>query len=97
MVSEIYDKLTVSIAGQGGSEPPIVLVGNKTDLVSKREVTEEDGKALAQELAVEHLAVSAKNDDGVRDIFCEIIRQIEKAKGEPLKAEKRTKEDCSIL
>ncbi|KAG0498634.1 hypothetical protein HPP92_003325 [Vanilla planifolia] len=43
-----------------GSDVIIVLVGNKTDLVDKRQVSIEEGEAKAQELGVMFVETSAK-------------------------------------
>lgn len=47
--------------------PPIVLVGNKVDLV--RQVSEEEGKKLAGEFNVPYLETSAKTGQNVDEAF----------------------------
>ena len=47
----------------------VVLVGNKTDLVSAREVTEEQGRQVAEELGVLYVETSAKDLTGVEAAF----------------------------
>ena len=55
-----------------------VLVGNKCDLDSNRQVTFEQGKALAQEWGVPFVETSAKTKIRNVDCFHEIVRQIRK-------------------
>ena len=59
-------------------EIPIVLVGNKFDLESKREVTTEEGQALAKEFDCPFFETSAALRNFVDDVFHTLIRQIRK-------------------
>ncbi len=43
-----------------GKEVVIILVGNKTDMADRRQVTEEEGKAKAAEFGVMFIETSAK-------------------------------------
>ena len=54
----------------------IVLVGNKLDLDSLREVPTQDAASYAEERALEHIEVSAKSSLGVRDIFGKVIAKL---------------------
>lgn len=45
-----------------------VLIGNKCD-VSERQVTEEEGKKMAQEMGIEFFEVSAKEDVNIKETF----------------------------
>jgi len=56
--------------------PPLVLVGNKTDLESKREVSTEAGVALAKQLGVPFIECSALKGTHCADVFNFAIRQI---------------------
>jgi len=47
----------------------LMLVGNKIDLVDDREVTTEEGQALAQELGLTYIETSAKNGTNIGDAF----------------------------
>ena len=47
----------------------IILIGNKKDLEDKREVTYEEGKALAKENGFMFFEISAKNSDDVVEVF----------------------------
>lgn len=50
----------------------IVIVGNKSDLPDKREVTEETGRTYAGEIGAKFFEVSAKSGAGVIEVFTEI-------------------------
>ena len=47
----------------------LVLVGNKIDLTDDRQVTTEDGQALAQKLGLTYIETSAKNGTNIQDAF----------------------------
>nr|MDO8109989.1 Rab family GTPase [Candidatus Sigynarchaeota archaeon] len=54
----------------GGQSVKLVLVGNKVDLVAKREVSIEQGQTLAKELeAIRFFETSAKNGANVKEAF----------------------------
>jgi len=47
----------------------LVLVGNKIDLVDDRQVTTEEGQALAQKLGLTYIETSAKDGTNIQDAF----------------------------
>ncbi|KAG5839473.1 GTP-binding protein RAD-like isoform X1 [Anguilla anguilla] len=55
---------------------PIILVGNKSDLVRSREVTVEEGRACAVVFDCKFIETSASLHHNVRDLFEGIVRQI---------------------
>ncbi|MGH0180948.1 UNVERIFIED_CONTAM: hypothetical protein FKN15_005243 [Acipenser sinensis] len=55
---------------------PLILVGNKVDLESEREVSGADGRALAQEWGCPFMETSAKSKTMVDELFAEIVRQM---------------------
>lgn len=55
---------------------PLILVGNKVDLESEREVAGSDGRALAQEWGCPFIETSAKSKTMVDELFAEIVRQM---------------------
>ncbi|CAI0446035.1 unnamed protein product, partial [Linum tenue] len=55
-----------------GSDVIIVLVGNKTDLVDKRQVSVEEGEAKARELNVMFIETSAKAGFNIKALFRKI-------------------------
>jgi small GTP-binding protein len=79
-------------------EIPVILVGNKTDLVDERVISTEDGTDYAQQRGVTFYETSAKTGHNVFDVMKELAKEIlldkEKAKvlaEKPLKAPKRKK------
>lgn len=65
----------------GGSNVPIILVGNKSDLQSDRRVSSEEGRKLAEEMKAVFLETSAKENQNVEEIFRKVIDKIEASDG----------------
>lgn len=65
---------TLSSASHGPA--PVMLVGNKCDRVTEREVSTQEGHALARELGCEFLEASAKNCVNVEKAFYDVVRQL---------------------
>jgi len=66
-----------SIAGgnyAANSNVPIMLVGNKSDRVTEREVSTQEGHALARDLGCEFVEASAKNCVNVERAFYDVVR-----------------------
>ena len=82
---------------------PIVLAGNKCDLgETEREVTAEEGKALAEQWGVPFFETSAKTKINDHEVFYEIVREIRKFEEEKLKEKeeempKKKPFKCNIL
>jgi len=55
---------------------PILLVGNKCDLASQREVDTAEGSRLAQLWGCPFLEASAKERQKVDEVFIEIVREM---------------------
>nr|XP_035162511.1 ras-related protein Rap-2a-like [Callithrix jacchus] len=55
---------------------PVILVGNKVDLESEREVSSNEGRALAEEWGCPFMETSAKSKIVVDQLFAEIVRQM---------------------
>jgi GTPase KRas protein len=63
------------IAAVNPSAPvPIMLVGNKSDRIAEREVSTQEGHALARELGCEFVEASAKNYINVDKAFYDVVR-----------------------
>ncbi len=58
---------------------PVILVGNKVDLESEREVSVREGQALAEEWGCPFIETSAKSKTMVDELFAEIVRQMDYA------------------
>ncbi|KAF2012404.1 ras-domain-containing protein [Aaosphaeria arxii CBS 175.79] len=69
--------LSASSVGSGGFGPtPVMLVGNKCDRVTEREVSTQEGSALAKLLGCDFVEASAKNCVNVEKAFYEVVRQL---------------------
>ena len=55
---------------------PVMLVGNKCDRVTEREVSVQEGSALAKQLNCEFVEASAKNCVNVEKAFYDVVRQL---------------------
>ena len=59
---------------------PIILVGNKADLQTKRKVTVEDAQQLAEQWKVQYVETSAKLRLNVDKIFNDLMREVRNRK-----------------
>lgn len=57
---------------------PVVIVGNKCDLESDRQVTEDEGRELAKEFGCDFIETSAKQRIHVEESFYQLVRAIRK-------------------
>jgi Ras-related protein Rab-1A len=55
---------------------PIILVGNKIDLKTRKEVLYEEGKEFADEMNVEFFEISAKDNINIDDVFIKLSNEI---------------------
>lgn len=75
MVKIIRDKI---LDHTGTDWVPIVVVGNKSDLHIQRQVSVEEGKALASEWKCSWTEASARHNENVARAFELIISEVEK-------------------
>ncbi|XP_077531819.1 ras-related protein Rap1-like [Haemaphysalis longicornis] len=73
------------IAKIRGERVPIVLVGNKSDLIAKRQVSQDMAMKLAQESMhnCQYLETSAKYNVNVSELFVELLQQAYAMEGRP--------------
>lgn len=64
------------VRGERGNDVIIVLVGNKTDLNDKRQVTTEEGEKKAREYRVMFIETSAKAGYNVKSLFKRIAQAL---------------------
>ncbi|RKF60165.1 Protein ras-2 [Erysiphe neolycopersici] len=64
------------IASHPDCPAPIMLVGNKSDRITEREVSTQEGYALARELGCDFVEASAKNSINVEKAFYDVVRQL---------------------
>ena len=75
---------------------PMVLCGNKCDLESERQVSEEEGKNLAKSFNCPYFSTSAKARINVEEAFYELVREIRKTNTSKSKPAAK-KKGCNIL
>jgi len=76
--------------------PPVVLIGNKCDLKSQREVSKNEGEELAISWNCIFHETSAKNDININETFFDIVREIRKCKFKDKPKIKKEKRRCII-
>jgi len=54
----------------------MIVVGNKADLEGEREVSTEEGQALARQFGCKFIETSAKSRKNVEQAFYDIVREI---------------------
>ncbi|KAI0463368.1 hypothetical protein LJB42_003393 [Komagataella kurtzmanii] len=60
---------------EGMQSVPMVLVGNKSDVEdSKREVSRDEGEALARQFGCQYIETSAKTNTNVKEAFYNVVR-----------------------
>ena len=66
------------------SDLPIILVGNKCDLVNKRKITQQQGEDLAKSIKGKYYETSALTDENgnVKTVFVECAKMILNTNGE---------------
>jgi GTPase KRas protein len=72
-----------------GGQVPIMLVGNKSDRVTEREVSTQEGLAMARELGCDFVEASAKNCINVEKAFYDVVRNLRKQRQDFSRLEKR--------
>lgn len=91
-------------------EPIFMLVGNKCDKQFEREVSKDEGRALARTFGCEFVETSAKTAENVERLFTDLVRALRQTKGaeplppplpepiaQPVKPPKEKKRRCVIL
>jgi len=73
---------------------PMVVVGNKCDLVDERVITMEQGEEMAKKFGASFYEASAKKRINVENVFMDISRQILKSLP---KEKKRKVRGCQLL
>ena len=58
------------------SKKPIIIVGNKADIIDKREVKYEEGKKFAEEKGHKFFETSAKTGEGIKEAFNELFDKL---------------------
>lgn len=74
VVQEIYQKIREA----GFLSQPIIIVGNKSDLDSQREVSHGEAESVAKSLGVDYIESSARDNLHVAEIFSNLISCMER-------------------
>ena len=87
------------VRGERGNDVIIVLVGNKTDLNDKREVTTQQGEEEAKRCGALFVETSAKVGANVKGLFRKIAQALPGMENEGAKAESQSKSTsrCRLL
>ena len=78
-----YLSSAVPQSALSGPQAPVMLVGNKSDRVTEREVSTQEGAALAKEMGCDFVEASAKNCINVEKAFYEVVRSLRKQRQDP--------------
>jgi GTPase KRas protein len=69
--------------GSSFGPAPVMLVGNKCDRVTEREVSTQEGSALARKLGCDFVEASAQNCVNVEKAFYDVVRQLRRQRQKP--------------
>jgi Ras family protein len=75
---------------------PLVLVGNKSDLHVQRQISPEEGKALAQQWNCAWTEASARHNENVQKAFELVISEIEKGNATTNGVTEKKESKCNI-
>jgi len=81
-----FDRLEVfrqSICRVKCGQPIFLLVGNKCDKTFEREVSKEEGAAMARQFGCEYIETSAKTGQNVERLFMNLVRALRQTRVEP--------------
>jgi len=87
----------VSMAKQMSENIPIILCGNKSDFINKRQVTFEHGSLLAEKLKCKFIECSAKTGQNIDELWFTLIREIENKTTSNETLKKKSKYTCMII
>ena len=73
---ENIDNWLIDLRTNGDKDILIILIGNKSDLNSKREVSKDEAETKAEQYNIAFLETSAKNGDNIDKAFRELVEQV---------------------
>lgn len=85
------------VKNKSGDKPPIIIVGNKCDLVDKRKVLQEDAERISKSWNAHFLEVSALEKINVKETFLIVAKELLIKKGKinvKTKNEDESKKRC---
>lgn len=74
-IGSFYHQI-VRVKGESVAFVPLVLVGNKCDLPDERQVSQQEGAALAQKFNCAYIETSAKTDENVSSAFHNVVKMV---------------------
>jgi len=102
-----FDRLEVfrqSVRRAKRGDPILMLVGNKCDKTYEREVSKEDGAALARQFGCEFIETSAKTAQNVERVFTSLVRALRQTRNlepgaapNPGRPKEKKEKRCIIL
>ncbi|MHA1124578.1 MAG: Rab family GTPase [Candidatus Heimdallarchaeota archaeon] len=78
---------------QNAGDIPLVLAGNKIDILEQRKVTEEEGRAFAESKNLLYLETSAKTGISIPDLFDNLVKVIVSKEDKKTKKSKTEEKD----
>lgn len=88
-LEQIYEHI---IEVRGSTNFPLIVVGNKCDLESERNVSQDEGKELAEKFNADFIEVSVRKEIRIDEIFTTLIKKIDQPK-----ITSETNKGCSLL
>ena len=73
---ENIDNWLLDLKTNGDKDILIILIGNKSDLIDKREVSTEEAQTKAEQYNIAFLETSAKTGDNIVKAFTELVTQV---------------------
>ena len=73
---ENIDNWLLDFKTNGDKDILIILIGNKSDLIDKREVSAEEAQTKAEQYNIAFLETSAKTGDNIVKAFTELVTQV---------------------
>jgi Ras-related protein Rab-11A len=73
---ENIDNWLIDLRTNGDKDILIILIGNKCDLIDKREVSVEEAQTKAEQYNIAYMETSAKNGDNIIKAFSELVSQV---------------------
>uniref|UniRef100_A0A6B2LLC9 Uncharacterized protein n=1 Tax=Arcella intermedia TaxID=1963864 RepID=A0A6B2LLC9_9EUKA len=96
-ISNIHSAIVRVRSEKGWDDPPVVLAGNKVDLVEQRLISKESGEQLASELGCVFLETSAKMSINVIELFETCAKSIIQKRNAAIPTNKRGRGGGSSL
>jgi GTPase SAR1 family protein len=71
-LNEVIEQIA-KVRDKRPADLPMILIGNKTDLLEERTVTEKEGLKVAKHFNIPHFTMSAKKNENVDLVFNSIV------------------------